>query len=100
VVTQASSGTSTLGGTPGFQLTYTDPDAGTITTPQGAPANGSNTAYSQTNQNNNSAPGGTQAGGVLVVNVSGTSNIQYSFGYASSPNPSMQYALHITVEAL
>lgn len=99
VVTQAATTSSTLGGTLGFQVTYTDNDTtASATTPgAGAPTAASNLAYSQTNQNNTV---GTQASGVVVVNAKASSSITYSFGYTSSGGTVMQYAIHIKVKFL
>lgn len=97
VVTTAAT-TSTLGGTVGFQLVYTDVDTGaSVTTPAaGAPSAGSNTAYSQTNQQNTV---GTQASGHVCVNAKQNTAITYGFGYTSAPTFTMVYALHVSLEA-
>lgn len=97
VVTTAGT-TSTLGGASGFQVVYTDNDTGaSATTPAaGAPAAATNTAYSQTNQQNTV---GTQASGSIIVNAKASTNIQYQFGYASS-GTAMQFALHVKVQYL
>jgi hypothetical protein len=70
------------------------------TTPlAGAPGSGTNTAYSQTNSQNTV---GTQASGcVVIAALAGVSNaITYSFGYSSSGSTSMQYVIHVSLEAL
>ena len=101
VITTAATtgaGTSTLGGATGFQVTYTDVDT---TAPATTPAAGvpapTNTAYSQTNQNNTV---GTQVSGVVVVNATLSSAITFSFGYTSDTAAQMVYAIHIKVEYL
>lgn len=104
VVTRAASvgGTvsSTLGGSnTGFQVTYTDSDTtASVTTPLAAPPGAAtNTAYSQTNSQN---VAGAQASGCVVVNSVASGTISYSFGYSSSGTTPMQYAIHVSLEAL
>lgn len=98
-VTRAATTSSTLGGTAGFQVTYTDPDDSVAKTSAaaGAPSAGVNQSYSQTNQGNSTA---TQASGVVVVQAKVGTALNYSFGYTSSGGTSMQYNLHIRVEKL
>lgn len=97
--TTAATTSSTLGGTNGFQIVYTDADDSVVkTTPApGAPSAGLNQAYSQTNQGNTTA---SQISGVIIVNAKASTNIQYQMGYTSSGATSMQYNLHIKLEAL
>ncbi len=98
-VTQAASTTSTLGGTAGYQVLYTDADDSVVkTTPAaGAPSAGVNQAYSQTNQGNTTA---TQISGCIVVRAKASTNIQHQFDYTSAGATPMQYNLHVRVEAL
>lgn len=97
-VTRAGT-TSTLGGTAGFQCTYTDNDDSVVkTTPAaGVPTVATNQAYSQTNQGNSTA---TQISGVVIVNAKASTNITYQIGYASTGGTSMQYNLHVRCEWL
>jgi hypothetical protein len=100
VVTRAASTTSTLGGVnTGFQITYTDSDtSGTVITPfAAAPVGGSNFAYSQTNSQNIA---GAQASGCVTVSSVSGGPIKYSFGYSTSGVTPMQYAIHVSLEAL
>jgi hypothetical protein len=86
-VTRASSTGSTLGGGNGFQINYTDADDSVVvTTPPSVTSTGNTT--------------GTQISGVVVVNAKSSTNIQYSFGYTSSGSTSMQYSLHVKLEAM
>lgn len=93
-VTRAATTSSTLGGTAGFQLTYTDNDDSVVktTAAAGAPSAGVNQAYSQTNQGNTTA---TQASGCVTVFAKASTTINYLFGYTSSGATTMQYNLHI-----
>jgi hypothetical protein len=91
--------TSTLGGTNGFQIDYTDNDTNVAKlTPQaGVPAAALDQAYSQTNQGNTTA---TVISGVIVVNAKASTNINYRIDYTSAPGATMAYNLHIKIEAL
>lgn len=79
----------TLGGTNGFQATYTDADDSTVPTTAGGPTNSANAVTAQVN-------------GVVHVYAKAGSNIQFSFGYTTgSGAPStipMTYDLHIRVK--
>lgn len=98
-VTRAATTSSTLGGAAGFQILYTDNDDSVVKTSAaaGAPSAGVNQAYSQTNQGNTTA---SQVSGSIIVNAKASTNIQYQFGYTSSGATTMQYNLHIRLEAL
>lgn len=93
-ITRAATTSATLGGTNGFQLVYTDSDDSvSVTTPAGVPFN-STAALLATNTTQN------QYSGCLVVNVKASTTIQYKMDYTSSGATTMQYSLHIKVEAL
>ena len=98
-VTTAATTSSTLGGTNGFQIVYTDADDSVVkTTPApGAPSAGVNQAYSQTNQGNTTA---TQISGVIIVRAKASTNIQYQMDYTSSGVTAMAFNVHIKLEAL
>lgn len=98
VVTQAATTSSTLGGSLGFQVSYTDNDTNaSVTTPQaGAPSAGVNQAYSQTNQGNTV---GTQVSGVVIINAKAGA-VTYSFDYTSVGGTVMQFAIHAKVTYL
>lgn len=98
-VTRAATTSSTLGGTAGYQVIYTDNDDSVVktTAAAGAPAAGTNQAYSQTNQGNSTASTIT---GVILVNAKASTNIQHSIGYTSAGATSMQYNLHVIVERM
>jgi hypothetical protein len=97
VVTQAATTNSTLGGSTGFQLVYTDTDTNaSATSPAaGAPTAGSNLAYSQTNQGNTV---GDSASGVITINAKTGTSLAFDFGYTSSGATVMQYAITVRVE--
>lgn len=84
VVTQAASVSSTLGGTNGFQLTFTDNNTNTVITPLAIPtASGTGNTI------------GTYISGVTCANVKGNTNLSYQFDYTSAGGTPMQYALNI-----
>lgn len=85
-VTRAGT-TSSLGGTNGFQITYTDADDSVSATSQPSVTSTGNTTA-------------TQISGVVVVNAKASTNISYTFGYSSTGGTSMQYSLHIKIEAM
>jgi len=97
VTTAATS--STLGGTNGFQIVYTDNDTNVAKlTPQaGVPTAAVNQAYSQTNSGNTTA---TVISGVIVVNARASTNINYRIDYTSVAAATMAYNLHIKIEAM
>jgi hypothetical protein len=97
VATTAATTSSTLGGTKGFQLHYTDVDTNAAaTTPQaGAPSAGVNQAYSQTNQGNTV---GTNAEGVIFINAKTGTALTFDFDYTSVGGTALQYAIHVRVE--
>ncbi|VVB51239.1 Uncharacterised protein [uncultured archaeon] len=98
VTTADTSGvpSSTLGGTAGFQITYTDADTAASATTQSA---ASATAFVQTNAGNTV---GSQVNGSVTVNTTAASAITFSFGYttAGAGATAMQYAIHAKVEFL
>ncbi len=98
-VTTPATTSSTLGGTNGFQIVYTDADDSAVKTSPapGAPSAGVNQAYSQTNQGNTTA---TQISGVIVVRAKASTNVQYQVDYTSVGATAMQYNLHIKLEAM
>jgi hypothetical protein len=88
-VTAAATTSSVLGGTNGFQVTYTDADDSVVVTPLAVPngvATGNTTA--------------TQLSGVVVVNAKASTNIQYQFDYTSVGVTPMAYSLHVRLEAM
>lgn len=98
-ITTAATTSSTLGGTNGFQITYTNADDSTVvTTPRpDAPSAGTNRAYGQKNQSNTV---GTQISGSIVVYAKASTNIQYGIEYTSSGGTAMVYSLHVSLLAL
>jgi hypothetical protein len=88
-VTTAATTSSVLGGTNGFQVTYTDADDSVVVTPLAVPngvATGNTTA--------------TQLSGVVIVNAKASTNIQYQFDYTSVGVTPMAYSLHVRLEAM
>lgn len=91
-VTRAATTSSTLGGAGGFQAIYTDQDdsvvvtTGLVTNISGATLTGNTTQIVYA--------------GSIVVNAKASTNIQYQFGYTSSGATTMQYNMHVRVEAL
>lgn len=86
-VTQAATSSSTLGGSNGFQIVYTNlSDSVSKTTPAGATSATNTTAVS--------------ISGVVIANVLASTTIQYQFGYTSSGVTVMQYDLNIRVVLL
>jgi hypothetical protein len=87
-MTTADTTSSTLGGTNGFQVTYTSPtDSVSKTT---VPGNSVTSAANTT---------GTAIGGCLVVYAKTGVAMTYSFGYTAGTG-NMAYELHVKVEAL
>lgn len=84
-VTQAATSSSTLGGTNGFQVSYTDADDSNVKTSSGGTTSAGNTT-------------GTQISGVITVNAKTSTNINFTFDYTSSGATAMQYNLHVRVE--
>lgn len=87
-VTRAASTSSVLGGTNGFRIIYTDADDSVVKTSQ-------DTAITTT-LNTTAA----SISGVLVAYAKSGTNIQFSFDYTSVGVTTMQYNLHIRVEAI
>ena len=95
-VTQVDAVSSTLGGTNGFQILYTDStDSVVVTTPPWWEGGNNGTAPTSASGNNT----GTYVGGSIIVYAKASTNIQYQMGYTSGVTP-MQYNLHIKLEAL
>lgn len=96
-VTTAATTSSTLGGTTGLQITFTDNDDSVVVV---TPAwwGGGNNGSAPTSASLNT----TQAwvGGEFTVNSGPIAAIKYAFGYASSGATAMQYNLHLRLEAL
>jgi hypothetical protein len=86
-VTTAATSSSTLGGTNGFQITYTDSTDSVVVTTAASVVSTLNT---------------TQAviSGEIIVFAKASTNIQYSIGYTSSGATAMVYNLHVKCEAL
>ena len=92
-VTQAATVSSTLGGTNGFQILYTDNDTSVVKTMPGTIVSGVDT-----NANNSTSTG--TISGCFIANAKASTNIQYQMDYTSSGATPMQYNLHIKLEAL
>ena len=88
-VTTAATTSSILGGTNGFQVTYTDADDSVVKTSVAA-----NSITSVANTT------GTSISGALVVYAKASTNIQYTFDYTSVGATPMGYNLHITVSKI
>lgn len=88
-VTRAATNSSILGGAAGFQLVYTDADDSVVKT--------SNPTTVTVSAGNTTA---TSISGSFIANCKASTNLQYSFGYTSVGVTTMQYNLHIRVEAL
>lgn len=86
-VTTAASVSSVLGGTNGFQVLYTDGDDAVVKTSPASVTSNANTT-------------GTQISGSVIVYARQSTNIQYQMDYTSVGGTSMQYNLHVKVEAL
>lgn len=93
-VTQAATTSCVLGGTNGFQVTYTDnDDSVVVTTPASVTFNATSTSLAvNTTQN--------QYSGSIIVNAKASTNIQYAIDYTSVGGTAMQYNLHIKLESL
>ncbi len=89
-VTQPSDISSVLGGSGGFQVTYTDKDDSVTLTPLAEPsASGTGNATA------------TQLSGSIIVNAKASTNIQYQFGYTDTHTITpMQYSLQVRIEYL
>jgi hypothetical protein len=88
-VTRAATSSSTLGGTSGFQITYTDVTDAVSLTPLAVPnadGTGNTTA--------------TQLSGAVVVNAEQGTNITFSFDYTSSGATGMEYQIGVYAEYL
>lgn len=92
-VTRASSGTSTLGGSAGFQIVYTDNDDSVVKTTPGVLISGANL------NNTNSTATGTVSG-CIIINAKASTNVQYKMDYLTFGATTMQYNLHIKLEAM
>lgn len=87
-ITRASTTSSVLGGTAGFQIRYTDADDSVVkTTANAAVTSSLNTT-------------GTTISGCQIANAKASTNLQYLFDYTSVGVTSMQYNLHVRAEAL
>lgn len=98
-VTQAAAApaTSVLGGTNGFQITYTDvDDSVVVTTPTWW--EGGNNGAAPTSAAGNTT--GTYIGGSLIVNAKVATAIKYAIDYTNGGATPMQFNLHIKLEAL
>jgi len=90
-VTRASSGTSGLGP---LQIVFTDNSDSTVLTTTCLGQNGSGVATT----NEGGLPTTTQYVGMIEIWAKSSTNINYTFLYASSGITSMQYELHIKLE--
>lgn len=90
-VTRAATTSSVLGGANGFQLKYTDADDSVVKT------SNPTTVTAFTSAGNTTA---TSVSGSFIANCKASTNLQYLFDYASVGATTMQYNLHIVVEAL
>jgi hypothetical protein len=91
-ISQAATTSSTLGGTNGFQLIYTDADSSSSVT---TPSSLFSTGFSLTANTTSTVLYGTH-----VINVKDNSTIQYQMDYSSVGGTPMKYVLHIRVEAI
>ena len=93
-VTTVATSSSTLGGTNGFQLLFTDKDDSVVVT--------TIAAFPYNTTTTNLALNTTQAqeNGCIFLNAKASTNIQYQMDYTSSGVTPMQYNLHIKLEAL
>ncbi len=90
-VTTAATTSSTLGGTNGFRLLYTDQDDSVVVT---TPAWwGGNNGAAPTSASLNTTQ--TYIGGDLIVNAKASTNIQYQMDYTSSGATAMAFNLHM-----
>jgi hypothetical protein len=88
-ITRAATTSSVLGGTNGFQIKYTDNDDSVVKTSVAA-----NSITSVANTT------GTSISGCLIANCKASTNLQYQFDYTSVGATTMQYNLHVRVEAI
>lgn len=98
-VTQAAAtpATSVLGGTNGFQITYTDAnDSVVIVTPTWW--EGGNNGAAPTSAAGNTT--GTYIGGSIIINAKIATAIKYQIDYTNGGATPMQYNLHVKLEAL
>lgn len=86
-VTTVASVSSVLGGTNGFQVTYTNADGSVVVTTAAGPTSNLNTTQAHVS-------------GVLVVYAKASTNLQFSFDYTSVNAAEMVYSLHVKVEAM
>lgn len=86
-ITTAATTSSTLGGSGGFQVVYTDNTDNVVKTTV--------TGNSVTSTANTT---GTAISGVLIANCKASTNLQYQFGYTSSGATAMVYDLTVLVE--
>lgn len=90
-VTRAASVSSVLGGTGlGLQVTYTNGDDSTAVTTMAGLTGAVNLANIV----------GSPASGVVVIYAKASTTINYQIGYTSVGSPTMQFSLHVRLEAL
>jgi hypothetical protein len=94
-VTRAATTSSTLGA---LTITYTDPDGTAITTTVAGQGVNPGTGIGEAVSTNTTSA--VLFGFPLLLNAKASTNITYSFAYVSSGATSMQYNLHISLEAL
>jgi hypothetical protein len=92
-VTTAAGTSSTLGP---LTVIYTDPDGVVQTITAAAQVTSGSAGTTATGNTNTSV----LLGQSLLLNCKASTNIQYSFGYASSPANAMNYNLHLRLEPL
>jgi hypothetical protein len=90
-ITTPASATSNLGGTSGFQVTFTDPSDSTVPT-----VNVTDVAGQPLGNNTTT----TVDAGSVVIAAKASTNIQYAFDYSSSGLTAMVYKLSIKLEFL
>lgn len=86
-ITQAATASSSLGGSNGFQVSYTNVNDSVVKTSPVGTTSAANTT-------------GTMISGSVMVYAKAGTNIQYTFDYTSSGATVMQYDLNIYVEFL
>lgn len=92
-ITTAAGVSSTLGA---LTIIYTDPDGVTIASVVPAIISGGGIATTATTNNTSTFMMGVP----LTINAKASTNIQYSFAYASNAANAMAYNLHIKLEAM
>jgi hypothetical protein len=91
-VTTVDGAASVLGGTTGFQITYTDGDDSVVKTSPRTVTSGVDTDATNTTA--------TALSGVIVVSAKSSTNINYQMGYTSTTPGQMKFNLHLKMERM